>query len=100
MNESIAVFFCQLVCLCAGLIVDITVQYYLCAVTSGTVYLDQRCGGGHYDSCLAAVAFCRISHALGMVACGGGDQTLGTLFIGQSAHLVISTSQLVSSGEL
>ena len=92
MDESISVLFCQLICLCAGLIIDIAMQYYLCSIASGTVYLDQRCRGGHYDGCLASIAFCRISHALGMVACRGGDQSLGALFIGQSAHFVISAS--------
>ena len=61
--------FCQFICFCTCFIIDITVQYYLCTVPSGTVYLDQRCGGGHYDSGLATVAFCSISNALGMVAC-------------------------------
>ena len=40
MNKGIAVLFCQFVCLCTCLIIDISVQYYLCTIASGTVYFD------------------------------------------------------------
>ena len=100
MYESISMLFRQLVSLCACFIIYISVKYNFCAISFGTVYLDQRRGCRHYNCSFRAITLRSISNALRMVARRGGDNAFCTLFLGQSAHLIISASYLVCTGEL
>ena len=100
MYESIAMFICQLVCICTGFIKYITSQNNFCSVSLGAVYLDQRSCSRHNNGCLNTRQLCCIGNALCMVSCRSSDQALCFFFFSQSADLVISTSYLVSAGIL
>ncbi len=56
-DKGIAMLCCQLVCLCTGLIVHISVQNNLSAVALGTVYFDERCGRRHHNDSLCTEHF-------------------------------------------
>ena len=70
------------------------------AVALGTIHLDQRCGSRHDDDSSRPITLCSIRHALGMIACRCGDQTLGTFLLGQGTHFIVGSPNLISSGKL
>ena len=100
MDKGISLFLRKLQRVSTCLVIDISVQYYLSAVSLCAVYLDQRCSGRHHDYRLAAIAFCRISDTLRMVSGGCRNQSPASLLFRQCADLIISTSHLVGSGKL
>ena len=100
MYESISLFLSQLISFLTRFVIYIAVQYNLCSVALGAVHLDERrCGRHHYD-CLGAKAFCRIGHALGMIACRCGYKTFCAHLFRKRTDLVICASNLVSAGKL
>ena len=100
MHECIAVLLCQLDCMRAGIIIDIAMKHDICPVTLSTVYFNQRRDRRHDDGRLASKLLGSVCHALGMVACGCGNQALLPFFLAHRADLVICAAHLVCSGIL
>ena len=100
MDERIAVLLCQPDRMRAGIIIDIAVKHDICPVTLGTVHFDQRRDRGHNDGCLASKLLGSVCHALGMVACGCGNQPLLPFFLAHCTDLVICPAHLVCPGIL
>ena len=72
----------------------------LSTVALGVVHLQHGGGGGHdhrgADACMTG----SIGHALGVVACGGGDQAEGLLLLRKGADLKIGAADLIGAGHL
>ena len=92
MDKCISMFFCQLISMCACIIVDISIQDNFRTVAFCSLDFDQWCCGRHNDDSLCTVCFCRISHTLRMITCGSGDQTFCSLFFCQCTDLIVRTS--------
>ena len=89
--------FGQLICMLAGFIIYISIEYNLGSIALGPVNLNQRSGCRHNDYSLNAEALCCISHALCMVARRCCNQSLSSLLIRKCRYLIISTPQLIST---
>ena len=100
MYEGESLFFGQLQCVAAGLIIHIALQDHLRPIASGAVYLDQWRRSRHDDGRLAAVLLGCVCHALGMVPGGCSDQPSGALFLAHGADLVVSSTDLVGACRL
>ena len=100
MYEGISLFLSQLSCVFCGFIIYIAVEHHFCTVALGPVNLHQRRRRRHYDHCLAAIRLGSICYALGMVPGRSGHQSFASLFLCQSAYLIVSSSYLVSAGDL
>ena len=100
MNKCISVLICKLKCICTCFIVNISVKDNLCAITLGTFYLDQWCGGRHDDDCFYSVFMCGIGNTLCVVSCGCGNQAFISLFIGKCTDLIVCATYFVGTGAL
>ena len=83
-----------------GIVKGFAVEHHLGAVILGVVHLHQGSGGGHDDGGAHAGLLGGVGHTLGVVAGGGGDQTLGLFFLGQGADFIVGAPDLVGAGDL
>ena len=100
MDKGIAVLFCKLERVPAGLVVHVAVQDDLGTQGLGAVHLDERRRGRHDDHGLAAVAFRCVGDTLGVVSGRGGDQALCPCLVRKRAYFVIGAADLVGTGAL
>ena len=84
----------------SGLVKAAALQHHMGTVVLGVVDLDQRRGGGHNDGSLNACPLGRKRNALGMVACGGRNQPLGLLLVGEGGDLIARATHLISACDL
>ena len=100
MNECQSFFLCQLQCICAGIIIDIPMEYHLCAITLGPVYLDKRRYCRHYNGCPAAEFLCCKSNTLCVISGRSCNQAPLSFLFRHCTDLIISTSHFISPGIL
>ena len=81
MDKGIAVLLRQLIRILTRLIIHVAVKHDLSAIALGTLHLHQRRGGRHHNDRFYAVGLGRVSHALGVISGGCGNQSLGALFV-------------------
>ena len=77
-----------------GFIEHLAAQHHISAVSLGGVHLQRRRDLRHADGGLRATLTGRVCHALGMVACGSGDDAMRKLLVGQRCDLVIRATNL------
>ena len=73
---------------------------YTASETARSGDLDGRACLGHHNGRLTAELRSGKSHALGVVARGGGDQAPGLFLLGQGADLIVGPPYLICSGDL
>ena len=100
MDECIALFFCQLQRISAGIIVNVAVKNDLRAIALCPVDFDQRRRCRHDDHSLCSHKPRRISDALSMVSCGSGNDAPFPFFFRQRTDFVVSAPKLIGSGKL
>ena len=72
----------------------LTTQHHVGAIGLGGIHLQRRSDLRHADGGLRATLTGRVCHALGMVACGSGDDAMRKLLVGQRCDLVIRATNL------
>ena len=100
MNERVAVFLCQLISMGTCLVVHIPVKHHFRTVALRPVHLHERCRRRHNDDRLGSKPGCCIGNALGVIACGSGDQSFLPFFLREGTDLIVGAPHLVSAGEL
>ena len=83
-----------------GFVEHIAVQHHIGAVGLGGIDLQRRGDLRHADGGLRTTLTGRIGHALGMVACGCGDDATGDLLFGERCDLVVRAANLEGTGDL
>ena len=100
MDKGVAVFLLQLQSLPVGIIVHTGYQTNLGTEALGGFHLGKRGIFRQADQRRdAALGSCQ-SNALGMVACGTGNNTLGLFFFAEHGNLVTGTAELKRAGSL
>ena len=83
-----------------GLVKDLPVEDDLGPVVLGVVNLHQGSGGGHHDGGGHTGGLGGIGQALGVVACGGGDEAPLLLLLGEGADFIVGAANFVGAGHL
>ena len=97
MDKCIPFFLSKFQCISTCLIIYISFQNYVCTVTLGTFYFDQRCCCRHNDHCFCTKFMRSISNTLCMISSRCCDQTFCTLFFCKRADLIVCTANLIGS---
>ena len=94
MHEGVAFLRHQRLRMGRGFVVSIAMQNHLAAQRFHGIDLDRRSGDGHDDDGLDAQPRAGHGHALGMIACRGGDHAFASGVCTESGHLVVGAAQL------